>query len=260
MKPRLIACDIDGTLLMEGQTALPQELSALIRRILDSGIVFATASGRQVVSLWNVFAEFGGEVCHIAENGAIAYVGGELVHRVSLDRVLGEEIAETMLARPECELYVGGIETCYVKPKNPAFVAHLKNNLLFDVTEVESMGEISEPFLKVSAYHEAHDPDGKYWMRRFGNRCNVVVSGTDWVDLTPLGVSKALGVMAICKHLGIDSKDCVAFGDADNDVEMFNLVGHPVAMEWASDAAKAHAVETTSSVADVLSRILDGCE
>lgn len=256
MKPRLIACDIDGTLLMAGQTSLPREVSMLIRRILDEGIAFATASGRQVVSLWTVFAEFGGEVSYVAENGTIAYIGGKLVHRVALDRALGEEIAETMLSRPECEMYVGGVETCYVKPKDPAFITHLKNNLLFDVTEIDSADEIPEPFLKVSAYHVAHDPDGEFWKRKFGARCNVVVSGADWVDLTPSGVSKAAGIKAVCDYLGIDPADCIAFGDADNDVELFDLVGRPIAMEWASEAAKAHAVETTPSVADALKRIL----
>ena len=242
---------------MEGQTALSQEVAALVRRVLDSGIAFVTASGRQVVSLWTVFAEFGGEVSYVAENGAVVFVGGELVHRVALDRALGEEIAETMLVRPECDLYVGGVEMCYVKPKDPAFVAHLKNNLLFNVTEVQSVAEIPEPFLKVSAYHVAHDPDGEFWMHKFGACCNVVVSGADWVDLTPSGVSKALGVRAVCERLGIDPKDCIALGDSNNDVEMFDLVGHPIAMEWASEAAKAHAAETTSSVADVLARVLD---
>ena len=257
-KPKLIACDIDGTLLMAGQSALSRETAALIRRVIDAGIVFAPASGRQFVGLKTLFAQFDGEISYVAENGSIAYVGKELVHRVALDRDLGDEIARTILSRSECEMYVAGVETCYVMPKSPSYVAHLTDILRFDVTVVDDIADIDEPALKVSAYHAAFDPDLAFWKQRFGTRCNVMLSSPDWIDFSPAGASKAAGVEAICKRLGIDPADCVAFGDADNDAPMFDLVGHPIAMEHASAKARACAVETTSSVNDSLARILGG--
>lgn len=257
-KPKLIACDIDGTLLKAGQSELSRELVALVRDMLDDGIAFTTASGRQYVGLKTLFAAFGDEIAYVAENGSIAYVGERLVHRSALDPSLGKEIAQAIMSRPECELYVAGAETCYVMPKAPSYIEHLENVLQFDVTVVEHLDEIDEPFLKVSAYHAAFNPDRAFWVRTFGNRCNVVLSSPDWVDLSPAGVSKAAGVKAVCEHLGIDPAECIAFGDADNDVEMFDLVGHPIAMEWASASAKAHAVETTSSVVETTRRILEG--
>ena len=257
-KPRLIACDIDGTLLEAGQTSLPRETAQLIGRAIDAGIVFASASGRQYTGLKTLFAQFDGDVCHIAENGSIAYVGGELVHCVAHDADLGEELARTVFERPECELYVAGAETCYAKPKNPAYIDHLRNVLLFDVTLVEDVSDIDEPFLKVSAYHAAFDPDRAFWERRFGGRCDVMLSSPDWIDLSPKGASKAAGVRAVCERLGIDPADCIAFGDADNDVAMFDLVGRSFAMEHGSELAKAHATETTPSVNESLRRILDG--
>ncbi|MBO4353234.1 MAG: HAD family phosphatase [Eggerthellaceae bacterium] len=256
-KPRLIACDIDGTLLSAEQVELPRELASLIDRIVDAGIVFAPASGRQYAGLRTLFSEFGNRLSYVAENGAIAYVGDELVHRAALDRSLGEEIARTMLARPECELYVAGAETCYVKPKRSAYVDHLKNYLRFDVTEIHDIDEIAEPFLKVSAYHVALNPDCEFWEQKFGGQCNVVRASADWVDLTSPDASKASGVKAVCDRLGIDPADCIAFGDADNDAAMLDLVGHPIAMSWGSEAVRAAAVETTSSVAEVLARILE---
>ena len=256
-KPKLIACDIDGTLLMAGQSELPPDTAALIRRIIDAGIVFAPASGRQYVGLRKLFAQFDGEISYIAENGALAYAGDELVHRVALERSLGEEIAQTMLARPECEMYVAGIETCYIKPKSPSFVAHLQDVLRFDTTIVDDVSAIGEPFLKVSAYHAALNPDCGFWTRTFGERCNVVLASPDWVDLSAKGSSKGAGVMAVCKRLGIDPADCVAIGDADNDVSMFDVVGCPIAMQHGSEMARAHACETTASVNEVFERILE---
>lgn len=256
-KPKLIACDIDGTLLMAGESELSRETTQLIRRVIDAGIVFAPASGRQYTGLCTLFAQFDGEISYIAENGSIAYVGSELVHHMAVERELGLEIARTILARSECELYVAGVETCYIKPKDPSYVEHLQNILRFDVTIVDDAAEIEEPFLKVSAYHAAFNPDLEFWKQRFGARCNVMLSSPDWIDFSPAGASKAAGVKAVCERLGIDPADCVAFGDADNDAAMLDLVGYPVAMQHASEKAKANAVEITASVEEVLARILD---
>ena len=258
-KPRLIACDIDGTLLTAGQTELPAETAGLIRRVIDAGIVFVPASGRQHVGLQKLFAQFDGELSYVAENGALAYVGDELVYRVALEPGLGEEIAQTMLARPECEMYAAGMDTCYIKPKDPAYVDHLRNFLQFDITFIDDIDEIDEPILKASAYHVALNPDFVFWMSTYGDRCNVVLASADWVDLSAKGSSKGAGVKAICERLGIDLADCIALGDADNDVSMFDVVGRPIAMQHGSETARAHAVETTTNVNEVLERILTEC-
>ena len=126
------------------------------------------------------------------------------------------------------------------------------------MTIVDDVEAIDEPFLKVSAYHAAFNPDLQFWKHRFGARCNVMLSSPDWIDFSPAGASKAAGVRAVCERLGIDPADCVAFGDADNDAPMFDLVGYPVAMQHASAKAKAHAKTTTANVNDALARILDG--
>ena len=257
-RPKLIACDIDNTLLMAGQVELSPDTAALIQRVMDEGIVFVPASGRQYVGLKKLFAQFKGELSYVAENGALAYVGDELVHRVALERDLAERIVRTMLERPECEMYAAGSETCYIKPKDPAYADHLQNTLHFEATFIDDIDEIEEPILKASAYHAALNPDFDFWMREYGDRCNVVMAGPDWVDLSAKGSGKGVGVAAICKRLGIDLADCVAFGDSDNDVSMFDVVGCPIAMQHGSEQARAHASMTTPTVNEVLERILEG--
>lgn len=49
-------------------------------------------------------------------------------------------------------------------------------------------------------------------------------------DILPIDASKARGIRDMCQHYGIDAKDCMAFGDGMNDLEMFDLVGFAVAM------------------------------
>ena len=69
MTPRLIACDVDGTLLPAGQPELSDETVALIRRIVEAGIVFVPASGRQLTGLRKVFAPVGCVDAFVAEDG-----------------------------------------------------------------------------------------------------------------------------------------------------------------------------------------------
>ena len=256
MVPRLIACDVDGTLLPAGQAELSDRTVDLIGRIMNAGITFVPASGRQLTGLRKVFKPIERLDSFVAEDGAVTCLDGELVESVALDRELGNEIIQAVLDRPECELYVGGVETCYVQSDDAAYIDHLRSILNFDVTVVEDVTAVGEPYWKISAYHPACNPDCGYWTKRFSQRCKVVLAGRDWIDMIAHGVSKASGVAALCRALGIDPAECMAFGDADNDVEMFDLVGHSIAMETASDEARLHAVETTSTVEEVLERIL----
>lgn len=255
MKPQLIACDVDGTLLPAGQPDLPQSLVSLIARIVDKGIAFVPASGRQFAGLKKLFSPIAGVDSFVAENGAIASVGNDIVYCNSVDRSLGDEIIRFVLSRPECELYVAGVQTCYTQTNNQAYIEHLREDLQFHVTVVEDATAIPEPYLKISAYHADCIPDPTIW-QRFNARCNVAVSGPDWVDLAPLGVSKAVGIEAVCKKLGVDPTNCIAFGDADNDIEMLQLVGHSVAMQEGSEATHAAATEIALNVESVLNRIL----
>ena len=49
-------------------------------------------------------------------------------------------------------------------------------------------------------------------------------------DILPVNASKARGITDLCQHFAIDARDCMAFGDGFNDLEMFDLVGYAVAM------------------------------
>ena len=75
-KPRLIASDIDGTLIPYGESALPPDLFPLIRRLGRRGILFCPASGRQYHSLRRLFAPVANEICFLCENGAAVFGAG----------------------------------------------------------------------------------------------------------------------------------------------------------------------------------------
>ena len=67
---RLIASDVDGTLIKDSTPDLYPEMADTIRKLKERGILFCAASGRQYASLKNVFREVAEDIAYIAENGA----------------------------------------------------------------------------------------------------------------------------------------------------------------------------------------------
>ena len=81
-------------------------------------------------------------------------------------------------------------------------------------------------------------------------------------DVGALGVNKGTAAAQLCRRLGVTPDRAAAFGDADNDVELLQLVGRPVAMQNATAQIKAVADEvappnTKDGVAQTLERWLD---
>jgi hydroxymethylpyrimidine pyrophosphatase-like HAD family hydrolase len=77
---------------------------------------------------------------------------------------------------------------------------------------------------------------------------DYVVGWTAWLDLAPVGVSKASGLQLVVSALGLDAKDVLAIGDGRNDLEMLRWAGRGVAMGQAVTEVHEAADATTLSV------------
>ena len=95
--------------------------------------------------------------------------------------------------------------------------------------------------------------------KRVGMLGDVTFSTNDGlVEISALGISKAVGVEQVARPLGISAEDVVAFGDMPNDVPMLRWAGHGVAMGNAHPEAIAAANEvTTPNDDDGLARVLE---
>ena len=69
---KLVASDLDGTLLLNGAQSLPEEIFPLIRELKKMGILFVAASGRQYLNMRKLFDPVAGDMAFICENGALA--------------------------------------------------------------------------------------------------------------------------------------------------------------------------------------------
>lgn len=255
---RMIASDLDGTLLLGGAQELCPETCGLVQRILDRGIFFMPASGRQYANLRRLFAPVADRLVYLCENGCLGMYRGEMLFRETMDRELGDEIIRTILDREGCEVLISGVNTSYIQSGEDHFYHHMKDVVRNNCTLVDDIFSVSEPYFKISLFEERGLSDTAWWKKKFGDRCTVETGGEQWLDIMPKGVHKGSAMKKILSRLGIDPADVIAFGDNDNDREMMAMAGCPIAVDSAKEEIRAMSRYTTDTVENALRRILDG--
>ena len=254
---RLVVSDLDGTLLLNGSQQLPEETCGQIRRLLDQGICFAAASGRQYPNLRRLFAPVADEISYICENGCLVMDGGEKIYKAHMDRETGQDILRAILERESAEALLSGEDTSYIQPKEEAYLHHVRDEVENNVTVVDDLLQTQEDYFKISVFEK----DGiavseDYWKRRFSSRVTVVTSGNEWLDMMPKGVNKGTALKLLLEHLGIAPEECVIFGDNYNDAEMLAMAGWAFAMDTAVPGIRRDCPWHTDTVGHALEEIL----
>lgn len=256
---KLVASDLDGTLLLNGAQNLPEELFTLIRQLKELGILFVAASGRQYANMKKMFAPVIDDMAFIAENGGLAVQNDKVLYQGNFDAALVREIAESIYAKDGSEFTCSTKDFYYIRPKTEHFrdlMVHVVGNNCSEITDFE---EMTEPCMKLAVYERGglQEDTIYYWRERFGERCTVVTSGFAWVDFIPFGTNKAKGLMQYQKALGINPEECMVFGDEYNDMEMLRAVPNSFAMAHAKPGVKEAAAYQTDSVIETLKKLIE---
>lgn len=231
---KLIASDIDGTLLQNGETAISERFFNQARRLRNQGIALCAASGRQYSSLKNLFAPVAEGMYFLCENGAVVYgPGAELLSKTVIDRALSLELCRDILAIPDCEVLISGTNMSYLCPKTQDYIDHIRYFVGNNTTVLSAPQDMPEDFVKISAYYRPGATVIEPMLApKWKDTFQVAVAGECWLDFTL--ADKATGIRALCTALNIDPKDTMAFGDNYNDIPMLDAVGHPYLMSSAA--------------------------
>lgn len=254
---RLIASDIDGTLLHGEQTEIDPRVFAEIDRLAAKGIRFCPASGRQYSSLRRLFAPVADQLYYLCENGAVVFGPGNpgpLLAKRSMDRTLAEELCRDILAVDQCEVLVSGVNTSYLCPKHPDVVDHVRYFVGNRVSLPSRPEDIPEDMVKVSAYcrrgaAEVEPLLAPKWRPHF----QVAVAGEKWLDFTL--ADKGTGIRALCAAMGVTLSEVMAIGDNYNDLPMLEVVGAPYIMENAVEDLRRRFPHHCVRVEDLLARL-----
>ncbi len=252
---KLIASDIDGTLLQDGAKSFEPELFDVIRKLKEKGIVFVAASGRPYQNIVSLFEEVKDEILYIADNGSMYTVDGEIhVPNVHSKELLGE-LLEVVRDDEQCELAFSCPDGLYVDSKNEAYVNELKSEL--NVIEVEDLLTLDKEVINVSICGlNGTEKIAEKFETLFREKAHVVTSGSWWMDIMPFGVTKGSALQHVIDDLGIRPEECMAFGDQWNDVEMLKLVGQSYAMNVAPKEIKDFCTHSTDNVVKELKKFL----
>ncbi|MFE2373380.1 Cof-type HAD-IIB family hydrolase [Streptomyces sp. NPDC059398] len=271
LPPRLIATDLDGTLLRDDKTLSARTVAALASAE-EAGIDVFFVTGRPARWMGVVSDHVHGHGLAICGNGAAVVdlhgdEGGHIFVKVlPLERTDAlDVIAMLRTAAPGTSFAVertGGIhhEAAYPPLQfDPASSVAPAEKLL-----AADSGLADQPVLKVLAHHPELEPDVFLALARqaVGGRASITRSSpTALLEISGPGVSKAGTLALCCAERGISPAEVVAFGDMPNDVEMLRWAGTSYAMSNAHPEAVAAASGRTvanndDGVAVVIERIL----
>ncbi len=252
---RLIASDIDGTLLQNKAKTIPEEIFRHIRRLRQRGVLFCPASGRQYTSLRRLFAPVADEIPFLCENGAIVYgVGnpGAVLSKTAMDRAAALALSRDICAHPDFEVLLSGANTSYLLPKGDVILPLVRDRTGNNTVCLARLEEVPEDILKVSCFSPkgAALAEEVLLPRHGGAPFQAAVAGDTWLDFTV--ADKGTGLVGLCRSLGIALEDVMAFGDNYNDLPMLDIVGHPYLMENAAQALHPLIPRHCRRVADIL--------
>lgn len=251
---KLIACDIDGTLLQLGETEIAPAVFTQILRLREKGIIFCPTSGRQYDSLRKLFAPVADSVSYICENGAVIFGAGNpgpVLSKTVIRHDRAMALCHQILSHPDCEVLISGQNTSYLIPHDPGYVRHIREDVGNNVAVVDSPEAVPEEIIKISMYCPNGVGDHLQTLKDdWGGELSVALGGKLWIDMTL--ADKGTGIRALCQVMGIPLQNVMAIGDNYNDLPILSIVGHPVIMENAAPELKAQFVQKCSRVEDTL--------
>ena len=268
---RLIATDLDGTLLRSDRTVSPRSRAAL-DAARSAGTLVVPVTARQPNGLRLIAEAAGFEDYAICGNGAHGIrLNNDGTHQTLFEEHL-EVAAQTRLAhallaaRPEvrfASVRQGG--ALFMAQEGYAELAEYQDHKrhpheMGRHALAEVLGGSSLKFIARSPLvspRELHAEVQKLGLGGFF----ATHSGAPFLEILAEGVHKAWGVARLCALLGVESSEVLAFGDATNDAELLRWAGRGVAMRNAEQEALEAADEVTLSndddgVAVVIERLL----
>ena len=249
--PRLVASDIDGTLLTDDRTLSPRT-ARVLARIAAAGTPVVLVTGRPIRWLKLVYDQLAAPLPAICANGAVVYdpAADEVLRADPLAPELLAEVARRLRAEvPGVSFAVEIVDSRQMRHES-----HYPLRWDADadaIRAVESPEELlAAPAVKLLVRAGEQDPD--VFVRVVAGALEGLAEATHssysgLIEVSAAGVTKAAGLAWYAARLGIDERDVLAFGDMPNDVPMLAWSGRAVAVANAHPAVREIADEVTGA-------------
>ncbi len=248
---KLIAFDIDGTILPHGDTELSTEILKMFKDLKKAGYITAFVTGREFITI-NKMIDTPNVDYFIGANGTFIY-------DMKNKKTLWEQVvsfSDYKLLKKYCEnnninLSVITQNSVFFRDKG-SYQGNWFWDQFYDLIKPLNDEDVEKEDIHQITVRTANVEEQKNVLKYVKTLTEIEVN-TTWPQgmfVGPMGVNKASGLERLCKMLNIKMEEIVAFGDGANDFEMLKEVGCGIAMEIASDELKSIANDTCGKAAD----------
>ena len=246
---KLIATDIDGTLLESGKTMPDPAYYAVLEQLLKDGVSFCVSSGRQYASQSRLFAPYIDQIFNITENGARVLYGQKELFCSEMTKEESEQLVrDTRELGPAAECMYCTRDTAYFSPLDKNIRQMMEKKYLFNCKTVDSLQALPFPCIKYSIKIKEEIEEGlaKNFIPKW-KKTHEVTRGGNYISVMQAGVTKGSSLKKIQDYLNVSPEETMVFGDNRNDLEMMHQAGWSVAVANARPEVKEAARIITAS-------------
>lgn len=249
MKYKLIAADIDGTLVNNKREVTPKT-KAKIHEAIGKGVIFAISSGRPIQGVQLITRQLEADVPVITYNGAMVITGEsrKVIYSCTMKREdalrvekLGKERNTTIAIWAENQLFVNRADERAAKYSE---LSGTEPKVYEDIEEL-----IAKGINKILWYDEVDriNEFQKELKDIINPTVNFHTSQPFFLEFVDVNASKAIALEKLGEFYGIKKEEMIAIGDGFNDLSMIEYAGLGVAMENAPAEIKEAADFVTLS-------------
>lgn len=237
---KMIALDMDGTLLTSDKRISPRTAKAL-RRAAEAGYIVVLSTGRTASELIDYRAEMDGVVRYgsLLSGGVVRDMErGEAIYRQTIPVELVHRVVEQGLAE-NAMVQILTSEVAVMTRRDVARMPEIGQGVYQDmalrlghlVDDISSYADAhADEACKINLHHVSQESLAATLHALEGLPLQLAKGEAVSVEVTPRGVTKALGLKWLCDHLGIGLEETIVVGDGDNDLEVLEVAGLAVAM------------------------------
>ena len=236
---KLIASDIDGTLLPEGTTQINPEIFEVIRKLKEKDILFAAASGRPYSSMSLLFESVKDDMIFITENGSYVCCRGYAMLENLVDWEMVREWVHEVRRIPDISFTLDTKDGLFTESHDPEFLTLMREGYRSKLTVVEDVLAEEKRVIKMAIYKGyGIKAIAEHMIPRWEERLRCAIAGDIWVDFMDKKTNKGNAVRSIQETLHISPDETMVFGDNYNDLEMIRSATESYAVGNAVEPVK----------------------
>ncbi len=269
---RLIAADLDDTLLDENSEISPRNREA-IREAVDRGIQFVIATGR----MFKTSISYMDELCIDGDCPLINYHGALIKKSKSREIILHRKLSNDLAVavaeeaeRQDCHISLFIDDDLYIS-KESEYSRYYQNLARIEPEEVGSLSaflkknKAGPSKMSIIRWDGRIDEIEALFKDKFGRKLSVLQSRPYFLEITDRKATKGQALRWLVEREGLRREEVIAFGDGHNDLDMLSYAGLGVAMGNARPELLETADLITSSnnedgVAEVIEKYVLGVE